>query len=343
MRVVGLPRAFYHITRHLPLVLTPQAEERLRWLSCWQALRKQGLSSTEASHVLNLPRSTLYRWQKRLNKGGPMGLEEGSRSPHHRRKPSWSPELAQAVLSLREQYPRWGKDKLVVLLRRQGFQASASTVGRILKKLKQRGVLKEPLPNFISTRKRYRKRPYASRKPKDYQARLPGDLVQVDTLELRPLPGVVLKHFTARDVISRWDVVEVHSRATATTAKSFLEALQARMPFPVKAIQVDGGSEFEATFEEACQQRGIRLFVLPPRSPKLNGCVERAHRTHTEEFYEAYDGDLEIPPLNQALKQWEGVYNHVRPHQALDWRTPAEYLIQCHPEMAPEYLLSHMY
>lgn len=61
MRVVGLPRAFYHITRHLPLVLTPQAEERLRWLSCWQALRKQGLSSTEASHVLNLPRSTLYR------------------------------------------------------------------------------------------------------------------------------------------------------------------------------------------------------------------------------------------------------------------------------------------
>jgi len=58
------------------------------------------------------------------------------------------------------------------------------------------------------------------------------------------------------------------------------------MPFPIRAIQVDGGSEFQDVFEEECQRRGIKLFVLPPRSPKLNGHVERAQRTHTEEFYE---------------------------------------------------------
>jgi len=40
-------------------------------------------------------------------------------------------------------------------------------------------------------------------------------------------------------------------------------------------------------FEEACREKEIKLFVLPPRSPKLNGYVERAHRTHLEEFYEA--------------------------------------------------------
>ena len=74
------------------------------------------------------------------------------------------------------------------------------------------------------------------------------------------------------------------------------------------------GAQFEAT----CQERGIRLFVLPPRSPKLNGCVERAHRTHSEEFYEVYDGDLEIIPLNHALKAWEHIYNTIRPHQAPD-------------------------
>jgi len=83
----------------------------------------------------------------------------------------------------------------------------------------------------------------------------PGDLVEVDTLDVRPTPGVILKHFTARDVIGRWDVVEVHRRATATTAKRFLETLLKRMPFPVKAIQVDGGSEFEAAFEKACRER----------------------------------------------------------------------------------------
>jgi putative transposase len=62
-------------------------------------------------------------------------------------------ELAEAVLKLREEYPRWGKDKLVILLRREGFTSSASTVGRIIKKLKERGVLKEPLPNHISAKK----------------------------------------------------------------------------------------------------------------------------------------------------------------------------------------------
>ena len=141
--------------------------------------------------------------------------------------------MSQAVLELREQHPRWGKDKLAVLLRREDWQVSTSMVGRILTSLKIRGVLREPPANGISARKRHRPRPYAVRKPKEYQAREPGDIVQVDTLDVRPLPGVVLKHFTARDVVSRWDVLEVHTRATATTAKAFLDTLQDRLPFPL--------------------------------------------------------------------------------------------------------------
>ena len=137
---------------------------------------------------------------------------------------------------------------------------------------------------------------------------------------------MVLKHFTARDVVSRWDVVEAHTRATATTAAGFLERLLERMPFPIKAIQVDGGSEFQAAFEEACRERGIRLFVLPPRSPKLNGCVERAQRTHTEEFYQVNDFSLEVASLNQELRAWERTYNTIRPHQALNYLTPQQFV-----------------
>ena len=209
------------------------------------------------------------------------------------------------MLHLREQYPRWGKDKLAVLLRERGWQVSTSMVGRILSYLKARGVLKEAPRNGISTRKRLWRRPYAIRKPKGYPVQQPGDLVQLDTLDVRPVPGIVLKHFTARDVVSRWDVVEAHTRATATTAAGFLDALQARMLFPVRAIQVDGGSEFQAGFEQACQQRDILLFTLPPRSPKLNGAVERAQRTHTEEFYEVVEFSLEVATLNQELQAWD--------------------------------------
>jgi len=46
----------------------------------------------------------------------------------------------------------------------------------------------------------------------------------------------------------------------------FLDALEKKMPFLVKAIQVDGGAEFEAIFEEECQKQGaedrIDLFTL---------------------------------------------------------------------------------
>lgn len=340
MRVCGLPKAFYHMAQHPVADVSPQAEERLRWLQAWRRLRERGMAAREACQVLGLARATVYRWWRRLRQHGPGGLEERSHRPHRTRLPQWTTATAKAVLQVREAYPRWGKDKLVVLLRRAGYALSPSMVGRILARLKARGVLREPPRPGIKARRRRWARPHAVRKPQDYQPQQPGDLVQVDTLDLRPLPGVVRKQFTARDVVARWDVVAASSRATATTAARFLETLLARFPFPVRAIQVDGGSEFRAAFEEACQARGLPLFVLPPRSPKLNGHVERAQRTHTEEFHQLYDGDLDLPSLNAALRAWERVYNTVRPHQALDGRTPAEYLALCHPELVPS--LSHI-
>ncbi|MEK7848601.1 MAG: helix-turn-helix domain-containing protein, partial [Chloroflexota bacterium] len=113
-----------------------------------------------------ISRQTFYRWKRRYNPRNLTTLESRSHRPKHLRQPTWSPELAQTVLKLREQYPRWGKDKLVVLLREKGWEVSTSMVGRILKRLKERGVLREPLPNGISARRRAWSRPYATRKPK---------------------------------------------------------------------------------------------------------------------------------------------------------------------------------
>ena len=121
-----------------------------------------------------------------------------------------------------------------------------------------------------------------------------------------------------------------HSRHRQTAAQ-FLDTLQHRMPFPIRAVQVDGGSEFAAEFELACQQRRLHLFVLPPRSPKLNGAVERANRTHTEEFYQVTACSLQMKTLNRELRHWEKIYNTVRPHQALGYLTPQQFLRQLAP------------
>lgn len=303
--------------------LSREARQRLKWFDYYDS---HDQNARLTCRYFSISPQTFYRWKRRYDPYHLENLEDHSCRPRMVRQPIYSAELIAAVERLREEYPRWGKDKLAILLRREGFTCSASTVGRILKKLKERGLLKEPLPNHISARKSQRQRPYAVRKPKDYVAREPGDIVEVDTLDVRPLPGMVLKHFTARDVISRWDILEAHTRASSRTAADFMDTLLRRMPFPVKVIQVDGGSEFQDAFEEQCQRRGIKLFVLPPRSPKLNGHVERAQRTHTEEFYEVTDITFNISELNQALVKWEEVYNTIRPHQALGYLTPEEFL-----------------
>ena len=104
------------------------------------------------------------------------------------------------------------------------------------------------------------------------------------------------------------------------------DKLQQRMPFTVRAIQVDGGAEFEAVFEEECQRRNIKLFVLPPPSPKLNGYVGWAHRALTEEFYKVTESSFDV--TERELLEWERIYNTVRPHQALAYMTPLKFLEQ---------------
>lgn len=303
--------------------LSKVARQRLRWMDYYRQC--QGNASLTCRYF-GISRPTFYRWLARFDPYDLKTLEERSHRPRRLRKPTWSRELLERTRQLRELYPRWGKDKLVVLLLGEGRQVSTPMVGRMLSWLKRRGLLREPRVRAISARKRARQRPYATRKPLDYLVEKPGDLVEFDTLDVRPYPQIVRKHFTARDVVTRWDVLEVHDRANSKTAAHFLDTVLKRMPFPIRAVQVDGGSEFAAVFEDLCKKRGLRLFLLPPRSPKLNAHVERAQRTHTEEFYEVEPLSLDIPTLNRQLQAWELIYNTVRPHQSLGQITPLQFL-----------------
>ena len=306
-----------------PPRLSRAARTRLQWFD-WHGAHGQNVSFT--CRHFGISRQTFYRWQRRFRSHALATLEDRSHRPRKVRQPTWSAPLAEAVLQLRVENPRWGKDKLTLLLHAQGWEVSCSMVGRILRSFKDSGRLREQGLAAVTVLRKPQSRPYAVRKPRGYRPTAPGDLVQVDTMDLRPLPGVVLKQFTSRDMVSRWDVLSVGTRATATAAARFLDDLQTRSPYSIKAIQVDGGSEFMAGFEQACQQRAIQLFVLPPRSPKLNGCVERANRTHAEEFWECYDGDLEVSAARAALLVWEHRYNTYRPHQALGYLTPQQFI-----------------
>ena len=249
------------------------------------------------------------------------------------RQPETPPAVEARIRALRERYPRWGDRKLAVLLRREGWTIAHATIGRVLARLRAKGQLVEsPVVRAALHKQRRRahlKRRYAQRKPWGYAAHQPGDLIQIDTTPIILYSGCQRVHITARDVVSRKDVVAAYKQGTSAAAEHFLRQELPRMGVPIRAIQIDGGSEFKAKFERACQALRIALFVLPPRSPRLNGKVERAHRTHQEEFYDLVEVPDDLVVHNTLLREHEAVYNEIRPHQALGYLTPNEFIAQC--------------
>lgn len=327
MKVFGLHGAVYrsaHLASRLETAGSDHTSaQRHDILARWQTARRRGLSAGDAADAVGVARATLYRWQKRP--------EPRSRRPHHLRTSTWrGTPLVSEIEALRQQYPMWGKRKLAVLLRRAGRRVSTSTVGRVLRHLMdRRRITPVPLLRRKPGRRRFRligPERHARRLPKDLKPSEPGELVQVDTLFVNVAPDKPIKHFTAYDPVAKWTTALVAGRATARRAAALLEKLITTCPFPVRGIQVDGGSEFMAEFEQLCADRQLTLFVLPPKSPKLNGSVERAQSTWRYEFYACHELPTGLASLQAEVDRFAHHFNHVRPHQALGDLTPAEYL-----------------
>jgi transposase InsO family protein len=96
-----------------------------------------------------------------------------------------------------------------------------------------------------------------------------------------------------------------------------------KFPFRISTVRTDRGHEFQARFHLHVEDLGIRHVYIKPRSPHLNGKVERSHRTDQTEFYQllTYTDDVD---LNAKLEVWENFYNYDRPHISLDGKTPYE-------------------
>jgi putative transposase len=324
MQVVGLPGQVIRnagAASRLLAAKTPDiaAAGRRGAVARWRRAMARGLSAAAAAEAVGVPRATLYRWEKRP--------ELRSRRPRRVRGRRWTPALVAAVEGLRADNPVWGKRKLGPILRAQGFAASDATVGRILAHLVRLGrAVPAPLFRRPTRAAAQGRRRWARRLRGALKATRPGEAVQVDTLSLAFPGGRGVKQFTAVDRLSRWSVAMAAQRATAAAAARFLDKLVAELPFELRAIQIDGGSEFMAEFEAACEQKGVALHVLPPRSPELNGRVERLQGTWRYEFYAVYDPPPQIDKLNPLIDAFAHRYNTYRPHDALGQITPQAYL-----------------
>src|ERR1700689_44425 len=92
--------------------LSRDAQVRLAWIDFY---RRRGKKVALTCRHFGISCQTFYVWWRRFDPHNLRSLESGSHRPHHQRQPTWTPLWADQVLRLRRRFPRWGKDKLVVL------------------------------------------------------------------------------------------------------------------------------------------------------------------------------------------------------------------------------------
>lgn len=162
---------------------------------------------------------------------------------------------------------------------------------------------------------------------KRYAKKVPGHHVQLDVkfLQLTDESGKEVKRYqyTAIDDATRIRALQVFSKHNQERAIQFMDDVIEKFPFRISTVRTDRGHEFQARFHWHVEDQGIAHVSIKPRTPQLNGKVERSHRTDQAEFYQllTYTDDVD---LNSKLEAWENFYNYDRPHITLDGKTPYE-------------------
>jgi len=259
-------------------------------------------------------RSNFYIWRTACQLQGDAGLVR--KKPIARSHPNQTPvEVVEKVLYLRQKY-HLGPIRIVWYLRRyHGITISDAGVYRILRR---NGLSR--LPRKAATRAVHTKR---------YEKQVPGHHIQVDVKFLifrGKQDGVVKRYqYTAIDDATRIRALKVYSRHNQANAMDFVDYVIDKFPFRIQCIRTDRGHEFQAKFHWHVEDRGIRHAYIKPRSPQLNGKVERSHRSDQEEFYQLLDYTHDVD-LKRKLADWEKFYNFSRPHGAFNGKTPYEAL-----------------
>jgi len=273
----------------------------------------------ELCRKYSISRVTGYKWKQRYEEHGSAGLDELSRAP--RQSPqAMSAAVGQHLLALRRKHPRWGPRKLRGYLSRR-YPATRwpaeSSIGELLK----REGLSHP------HRPRVRTPPYAA--PLEHAA-APNQVWCADFKGwFRCGDGTRCDPLTITDAFSRYLLRATLVEKTDTAhVQAVFEAAFREFGLP-RAMRTDNGAPFASKAPGGLSRLSmwwLRLAIrherIAPGAPQQNGRHERMHLTLQQE--------VASPPLpdrlsqQRALAAFVSTYNHERPHEALQQRTPAE-------------------
>ncbi len=311
--------------------LSSKAKIRLAFLEFHHEIKDVSV----VCRAFKISRETFYKWKRRYNLSNLSSLEDIPKIPKTKRKGILSFEKEQELKMYREKYIKQGKIKLAKMYYNEfGKNISSWQFQKVIekyelyydkikikkikiKKDKRRGAKKVRINNI---------------NPKDYISQDKPFFFCCDSIVLY-LPWGKRYILTALDYFNRFGFARSYTTKSSLSAFDFLLRLNMLVNGRIAAILSDNGSEFAKYFEAACKRSEIAHFYTRVRTPEDNPKNERFNRTIQEEFIEINEyfepllSETDLSKANKSLTDWLIFYNFKRPHQALAYRTPMDYII----------------
>lgn len=293
--------------------LTAEERFRLRYMYAYEMEKKEGrVNVRKLCKLFGIGKSTFYKWKKRYKSNNLYTIQTHSRKPKTTQEVPWS--LVVEICNFKRENPSKSHYYLYRLWIKEGRMPPCSPK-TIYNWWKRRGLV-------LQRHKRQR------RKTKLFnRARLPGELIQIDT---KYLEGRRRFQYTAIDVASRWRYLRAYPKLKGEHTVDFLSRLIEKAKekeIRIQRIQTDNGLEFQKEMQKYLQNQKIIHQYTWIHTPDQNGVVERSHRTDDEEFYHLIETrTLSLEELNTKLEEWTEYYNTKRLHFSLNFDTPEEYL-----------------
>jgi len=264
-------------------------------------------------------RKTGYKWVRRYDAGGASALEDRSRAPLTHPH-AYSDDIVNAVVEVRQEFPRWGARKLLALLRRRYPDVRFPEPSTVNDMLSKRGLL---------TVKGRSKRPNSEYKTplRNYDA--PNSVWCADFKGHFSVGGTRCHPLTISDGHSRF-LLECQAlrQPRFPQAKLVFERVFRNYGLP-EFIRTDNGPPFSSLAIAGLSELAVwwlRLGVMPerilPGRPDQNGRHERMHRTLKAET--ASPAESSFSRQQRRFNEFRQQYNFERPHEAIGQRTPSE-------------------
>ncbi len=275
-------------------------------------------------------KSTLYDWKKAYERSGRklVSLVPRKTQPKRVRQMVIDWRLVEFIAGFREQYGNIGREKIKIFLDAYALELGINSISHrtISKVIKRKNLFFDP-----SKRVRRKNKLAHHRVKKSPKITAPG-YVEMDSVVVY-VNGKRHNFICCIDIYTKLAHVRKVTTLSSYQAKLALMKFQTISPHRVHTVQTDNGSEFFKSFHTYLEAEEIKHQFIYPRSPKVNGVVERFNRTIQEEFInrnnEIY---FDLKAFQAKLTVYLNWYNHQRPHQALGYLSPMQFIQLNFPE-----------